>query len=82
MDDSMELVVFLLAIALGFAPIILHALRSALMEAYEDEAAATRAQARNLLRLAVRFAVETGATWIWRDKRDGANVKGQSHGTR
>ena len=70
MDESMELVALLLAIALGLAAVMMHALHSALVEAYKDEAAATRAHARNLLRMAVRFAVETGATWIWRDKRD------------
>jgi hypothetical protein len=47
----------------------MHALHSALMEAYKDEREATRAQARNLLRLAVRYAVRTGAGWIWRDGR-------------
>ena len=70
MDESMELIALLLAIALGLATVMMHALHSALVEAYKDEAAATRAQARGLLRLAVRYAVETGAGWIWRDRRD------------
>ena len=70
MDESMELVALLLAIALGLAAVMLCALHSALMEAYKDEAAATRAQARGLLRRAGRYAVETGAGWIWRDGRE------------
>ena len=70
MDSSMELVALLLAIALGLAAMMLYALHSALVEAYKDERSVVDAQARGLLRRAVQFAVETGATWIWRDGRD------------
>ena len=69
-----ELLIMLAGMTLGGVAVTLYAVLG-YVDTFEDEAAATRAHARGLLRLAVEYAVETGATWIWRDKRDGANAK-------
>ena len=67
-----ELLIMLAGMSLGGVAVTLYAVLG-YVDTFDD-GPDNAAQARNLLRRAVRFAARTGATWIWRDKRDGANA--------
>ena len=71
-----ELLIMLAGIVLGGVAVTLYAVLG-YADTFED-GPDNAAHARGLLRLAVEYAVETGATWIWRDKRGDDNAANQA----